>query len=162
MRAELVRDAPPHDRFVQLIIIERVAKALILIILAVGLVIVSRTGLLYQWADEAQRELLLATDASLVVRLIDRALVFIGFYKHPTTLALVVIAYALLEGTEGVGLYMRRRWAEYLTVFATGLLIPYEIWEVIHRVTLFKVGGLILNAAVVAYLGYRKRLFVGV
>lgn len=135
---------------------------MILIILAVGLLVVSRTGLLYQWAEAAHRELLLATDASLLARLVDQALVFIGFYKHPTTLALVLIAYALLEGTEGVGLYMRRRWAEYLTVFATGLLIPYEIWEVIHRVTLFKIGGLIVNVAVVAYLGYRKRLFVGI
>lgn len=133
-----------------------------MIILSVGLLVASRTGLLYQWAGAAHRELLLATDASLLARLADQALVLIGFYKHPTTLALVLIGYALLEGTEGVGLYMRRRWAEYLTVFATGLLIPYEVWEVIHRVTLFKIGGLIVNVAVVAYLGYRKRLFVGV
>src|SRR5438128_88813 len=72
------------------------------------------------------------------------------------------IAYAALEGTEGVGLAMRRRWAEYLTVIATGILIPYEAYEVVHRVTLFKVGALLLNLAVVGYLAYRKRLFVGI
>jgi uncharacterized membrane protein (DUF2068 family) len=76
--------------------------------------------------------------------------------------AIGVIAYAILEGTEGVGLAMRRRWAEYLTVIATGILIPYEAYEVIHRATLFKVGALLLNVAVVGYLAYRKRLFVGV
>ncbi len=158
----MARDAPPHDRFIQLIILERVIKAVILVILAVGILVLSRTGVLYQWAVQAHEELLLAADASVAARLLDQALVYIGFFHHQTTLALVVILYAALEGTEGVGLYLRRRWAEYLTVFATGLLIPYEIWEVLHRVTLFRVGGLLVNVAVVAYLAYRKRLFVGV
>ena len=57
---------------------------------------------------------------------------------------------------------MMQRWAEYLTVIATGILIPYEAYEVIARPTLFKVGALLLNLAVVGYLAYRKRLFVGV
>src|SRR5207245_2852818 len=63
---------------------------------------------------------------------------------------------------EGVGLAMRRRWAEYLTVIATGILIPYEAYEVVKHVTLFKVGALLLSLAVVGYLAYRKRLFVGI
>ena len=75
---------------------------------------------------------------------------------------LSAIAYAALEATEGVGLAMRRRWAEYLTVIATGILIPYEAYEVIRHPTLFKVGALALNLAVVGYLAYRKRLFVGI
>lgn len=131
-------------------------------ILAIGILVLSRTGVLYQWAVQAHTDLLLAADASLVARLLDRALVYIGFYRHQTTLALVVILYAALEGTEGVGLYLRRRWAEYLTVFATGLLIPYEVWEVLHHATVFRVGGLVVNVAVVAYLAYRKRLFMDV
>jgi len=55
-----------------------------------------------------------------------------------------------------------RAWGWYLTVVATGILIPYEAYEVIARPTLFKVGALLLNLAVVGYLAYRKRLFVGV
>jgi uncharacterized membrane protein (DUF2068 family) len=47
-------------------------------------------------------------------------------------------------------------------VIATGVLIPYEAYEVIHHVTLFKIGALLLNVAVVGYLAYRKRLFVGI
>ena len=62
----------------------------------------------------------------------------------------------------GIGLAMRRRWAEYLTVIATGVLIPFEAYEVVHKVTLFRVGALLLNVAVVGYLAYRKRLFVGI
>jgi uncharacterized membrane protein (DUF2068 family) len=89
-------------------------------------------------------------------------LVLIGNFSHIEVLAIGATAYALLEGTEGVGLAMRRRWAEYLTVIATGILIPYELFEVIRHVTLFKVGALLLNLAVVGYLAYRKRLFVGI
>ena len=136
------------------------AKSTILIGLALSLIVLGRTGVLYQWAIDANQDLLLAADANFVFRLIDRFLVYIGFYQHQTILGLVLIAYALVEGAEGVGLAMRRRWAEYLIVFASGLLIPYEVWEVVHKVTLFRVGGLALNIAVVAYLAYKKRLFI--
>ena len=135
-------------------------KSTLLILVALGLIILGRTGFLYQQAVDANRELLLAADTNLVAKLLDRFLVYIGFFKHQTTLGLVLILYALIEGAEGVGLAMRRRWAEYLIVFATGLLIPYEVWEVVHKVTLFRVGSLALNIAIVAYLAYKKRLFV--
>ena len=87
---------------------------------------------------------------------------WIGLFNHQTLLAAGLVGYALLEGTEGVGLAMRRRWAEYLTVVATSLLIPYEVYELGRHATLFKVGALLLNVAVVAYLAWRKRLFVDV
>ena len=135
-------------------------KSTILIALAVSLIVLGRTGILYQWAVDANRELLLAADANFIVRLIERQLVYVGFFQHQTILGLVLIAYALVELAEGVGLALRRRWAEYLIVFATGLLIPYEVWEVVHKVTLFRLGGLALNVAIVAYLAYKKRLFV--
>jgi uncharacterized membrane protein (DUF2068 family) len=34
------------------------------------------------------------------------------------------------------------------------------VWEVVHRVTLFRTGALAVNVAIVVYLAYRKRLFV--
>lgn len=143
-----------------MIIVERIVKATLLILVAVGLIVLGRTGFLYQQAVDAHQDLLLAADTNFVVKLLDRFLVYIGFFKHQTTLGLVLILYALIEGAEGVGLALRRRWAEYLIVFATGLLIPYEVWEVFHKVTLFRAGGLLLNIAIVAYLAYKKRLFV--
>jgi uncharacterized membrane protein (DUF2068 family) len=119
-------------------------------------------GLLTGWAQYAQDQLNLDADDGVIVQLLLRLLLLIGSFTHVSVLAIAAIAYALLEGTEGVGLAMRRRWAEYLTVIATGILIPYEAYEVVHHVTLFKVGALALNLAVVGYLAYRKRLFVGV
>ncbi|HMJ39688.1 MAG TPA: DUF2127 domain-containing protein [Verrucomicrobiae bacterium] len=133
-----------------------------LIALAIGLLVAGGKGWLATWAEYAQDQLNLSAGNGIIVELLLRLLVFIGNFSHVNVVAIAAIAYALLEGTEGVGLAMRRRWAEYLTVIATGLLIPYELYEVIRHATLFKVGALLLNLAVVGYLAYRKRLFVGV
>jgi uncharacterized membrane protein (DUF2068 family) len=160
--AELGRIGGEHDAFIKVIIVERIIKAIVLIALAIGLLVAGRTGALTSWADYAQDQLNLQAGNSIIIQLLLKVVVYIGTFSHTTLLALGAIVYALLEGTEGVGLAMRRRWAEYLTVIATAILIPYEAYEVIHRVTLFKVGALLLNVAVVGYLAYRKRLFVGI
>jgi uncharacterized membrane protein (DUF2068 family) len=160
--AELGKMGGEHDAFIKVIIVERIVKAIVLIGLAIGLLVAGQKGWLSQWSDYAQDQLNLSAGHGLIVQLLLRVLVLIGNFNHVTVLAIGAIAYALLEGTEGVGLAMRRRWAEYLTVIATGILIPYEAYEVIRHVTLFKVGALLLNLAVVGYLAYRKRLFVGI
>jgi uncharacterized membrane protein (DUF2068 family) len=151
-----------HDAFIKVIIVERIVKAIVLTALAIGLLVAGEKGLLATWATYAQDQLNLDADDGVIAELLLRALLLIGTFNHVTILAIGAILYALLEGTEGVGLAMRRRWAEYLTVIATGILIPYEAYEVIHNVTLFKIGALLLNLAVVGYLAYRKRLFAGI
>ena len=160
--AELNSIGGEHDAFIKVIILERIAKAVVLILLAIGLIVAGESGALATWARYAQDQFNLDADQNLIEQLLFRLLMLIGGFQHTTLLAIGAIAYALLEGTEGVGLAMRRRWAEYLTVVATGALIPFEAFEVVHKVTLFRVGALLLNLAVVGYLAYRKRLFVGI
>jgi uncharacterized membrane protein (DUF2068 family) len=72
---------------------------------------------------------------------------------------IALLAYGVLEGIEAVGLWYTKRWAEYLTLIATTVLLPLEIRELIHRVSALKVIGFIVNIAVVVYLLYAKRLF---
>jgi len=74
-------------------------------------------------------------------------------------LGLVVTAYAALEATEMVGLWFAKRWAEYLTLLATTLLVPFEVYEIILKVSIFKVITLVINVAIVIYLLLAKRLF---
>ena len=159
---ELGRMGGEHDAFIKVIIVERIVKATVLIALAVGLLVAGHNGWLDTWADDAENQLNLNVGHSIVTLLLLRALAYVGGFNHITLIAISAIVYAALEGTEGIGLAMRRRWAEYLTVIATGILIPFEVYEVFHHATLFKVGALLLNLAVVGYLGYRKRLFVGI
>jgi uncharacterized membrane protein (DUF2068 family) len=160
--AELGRMGGEHDAFIKVIIVERIVKSTLLVVLAIGFIVAGQKGWLDSWADYAENQLNLDVGRGIIMQLLFRVLVTIGGFNHVTLLALSAIAYAALEATEGVGLAMRRRWAEYLTVIATGILIPYEAYEVIRRPTLFKVGALALNLAVVGYLSYRKRLFVGI
>ncbi len=60
--------------------------------------------------------------------------------------------HGLLEVIEGVGLWLRQRWAEWLTVIATSLLVPFEIYELIHRPSPMKAAGLTVNVLIVVYL----------
>src|SRR4051794_10795976 len=76
-----------------------------------------------------------------------------------TTLALTASVYCVIEGIEAVGLWLERRWAEYLTVVATAGFLPFEIHELINGITVFRVGALIVNVAILVYLVYAKRLF---
>lgn len=73
--------------------------------------------------------------------------------------ALVAALYAVLEGAEAVGLWLTKRWAEYLTFLATILLVPLEVWELTSRFSVLKVVTLIVNLAIVVYLLLAKRLF---
>lgn len=63
--------------------------------------------------------------------------------------------YATLFIIEGIGLWRQKRWAEYLTVIATASFIPFEIFEITRRVSLPRVGALVINLLVVAYLIWR-------
>ncbi len=60
--------------------------------------------------------------------------------------------YAALLLTEGTGLWLRKRWAEYLTTLVTGSLIPLELYELARRVSAAKILVIGINVAVVWYL----------
>jgi hypothetical protein len=71
-------------------------------------------------------------------------------------LGLACLAYAVVFVVEGTGLLLRRRWAEWLTVGVTGSLIPFEIYELARRPGTGKLIALVLNAAIVASLAWRR------
>jgi len=64
----------------------------------------------------------------------------------------VVFIYAGLDLLEGIGLYLEKAWAEYLTLAITGSFLPWEIFEVFRRVTAIRVSLLAINALVFIYL----------
>ncbi|MGA8741486.1 MAG: DUF2127 domain-containing protein [Terracidiphilus sp.] len=67
----------------------------------------------------------------------------------------VSFIYAALFLTEGIGLWLLKRWAEWFTVLITASLVPVEIYEISHHPSLIKILVLVINIAVVAYLLYR-------
>jgi uncharacterized membrane protein (DUF2068 family) len=70
-------------------------------------------------------------------------------------LGLGSFVYAALFLTEGIGLWLLNRWAEWFTVIITASLVPLEAYEMYRHPTAIKVLVLAINLAIVAYLLYR-------
>jgi len=60
--------------------------------------------------------------------------------------------YAALLLIEGVGLCLRKRWAEFLTVAITASLLPFEGYELYQRLTATRVVITLVNIAILVYL----------
>jgi uncharacterized membrane protein (DUF2068 family) len=67
-------------------------------------------------------------------------------------------AYAALLVTEGIGLWLKRRWAEYFTIVVTGSFIPLELYELARRWTLIRLAAFGLNVLIVWYLVRQLRM----
>ena len=76
-----------------------------------------------------------------------------------TWLAIGLAVYALIELTEGVGLWLGKRWGEYFAMVATSVFLPYEVYDLTVKVTWLRVGALLVNLLLVFYLAWSKRLF---
>ncbi|MCU1371961.1 MAG: hypothetical protein JWO77_3155 [Ilumatobacteraceae bacterium] len=93
-------------------------------------------------------------------RIVDVLHRVVGLHRSVLTILLVTaVAYCVVEAIEAVGLWKEKRWAEYLTVVATAGLLPFEIHELIERITVFRVGALVVNVAILAWLVWAKHLF---
>jgi uncharacterized membrane protein (DUF2068 family) len=60
--------------------------------------------------------------------------------------------YSAVFLTEGVGLALHKRWAEYFTIITTSSFLPLEVYEIIRHATIAKGLALVINIAVVIYL----------
>lgn len=77
--------------------------------------------------------------------------------KQIVSLSTIAFGYSGLVVTEGIGLWMQKRWAEYLTSIATAAFIPLELYELALQFTLVRVAILFLNIFIVWYLITRLR-----
>jgi uncharacterized membrane protein (DUF2068 family) len=63
--------------------------------------------------------------------------------------------YAAIFIAEGVGLYLRKHWAEYMVLISTGLLLPIEFYEIYLKLAWWKAGVVAGNLAILVYLIHR-------
>lgn len=162
----VLRDRALRDATVlRLLAVERAIRALVLFALAYGVLRFrgSQTNLreTFERALPATKPLQKAlhidlTDSSVVTR-IQKVL-----ESQPHTLTLLFIgllAYAALQTTEAVGLFLLKRWGEYVAAVGTAIFLPLEIRELLDRVTVVRAGAFVINVAAVLYLVLTKRLF---
>jgi len=69
-----------------------------------------------------------------------------------TLIGIAGLGYAAVFVTEGLGLLLRRMWAEVMTVIVTTSFIPLEIIELIDRRSWAKAVVIVVNLLVVLYL----------
>jgi uncharacterized membrane protein (DUF2068 family) len=90
----------------------------------------------------------------------------IGLIQHALTLnsrtlgylAIGLAAYAVIEFIEATGLWLVKRWGEYFALVATAVFLPYEIYELVDKVTVLRAGAFAVNLALVVYLVLTKRM----
>ncbi|MGH7429440.1 MAG: DUF2127 domain-containing protein [Candidatus Methylomirabilaceae bacterium] len=76
--------------------------------------------------------------------------------RQIATVGFAAILYSALLLTMAWGLHLRQVWAEWLTIVATGLLIPVEIHEVVQSPRLIYILVLVINVCIVWYLVRRR------
>lgn len=144
------------ETFLRFIIAEKTFIGILFLSLSIGIL-----GLIDKDLVVLGRRLVAALNLDTDNAYITLALENLGVVNNTVLVGVSIggFAYALLNLVEAYGLHRRLRWAEWLTVVATGLLIPFEVYEVWHRFTPVRVGVLVLNVAIVIYLARHKELF---
>jgi uncharacterized membrane protein (DUF2068 family) len=149
-----VPGAAPRFDVLRTIALYKIVKVILLLAVAYGelkLRDASLVAKLLSWASARPYGL----EHRVVSRLVEW---FSGLSSSRAELfRLVTLAYAAVFAVEGVGLWMQKRWAEWLTVIITASLIPLEAWELFYRPTIGKLLILLGNTAIVAYLVWHVR-----
>jgi uncharacterized membrane protein (DUF2068 family) len=88
---------------------------------------------------------------------LDRAASHVGVLseKQLAGIAFGTFVYAAIFVVEGVGLLLRKTWAEWLTVVVTTSFVPLEVWHAVRHTTAGSIGGIAVNVAIVVYLVVR-------
>ena len=85
--------------------------------------------------------------------------IFLDFAQRVTDGRLMLLAagaacYAFIRLIEAYGLWRERRWAEWFAALSGGFYIPFEVYELVERVTWLRAATLALNIAVVSFMLY--------
>jgi uncharacterized membrane protein (DUF2068 family) len=144
------------DFLLRLIVLEKGVLGVLALLLSAGLLsLMNRdlASLVIQLAD--------ALNLNVDNRFLKLTMTQLMDVKVSTLVGVSVVGfvYSVLNFVEAFGLAMRQRWAEYLTVIATALFIPFEVYQLFVHLTLFRVTALIINILIVAFLIRHTEMF---
>lgn len=82
--------------------------------------------------------------------------------RHLWMIAAFALLYSSLRFIEAYGLWLERTWAEWLAALSSGIYLPFELIELSHGITAWRVGTLIINLLITGFMAYslyqKKRL----
>src|SRR5258707_4392984 len=135
-------DKPAHEpailqgqrrvRYLKLIALFKIAKGVLVLVLGASLLSLNaRTRWMDALSNWTADEILLKHSAPVAYLLHKLQAVLAGGALRAT--GLLARFYTAVFLTEGIGVYMQQRWAEFLMIFATAALIPIQIRHLWHR-----------------------------
>ena len=143
-----------RDQLIQIIAIYKFVKVAGLLAVAFGIIKLLQPTT----ADRVQNWILELSNSEAHPRILHGLVLITSVSpRRMRALGVVVLFYATLYMIKGIGLWHQSRWAEYLTIVATSLFIPLEVYEIMRRMTVPRVSALVVNVAAVLYLIYRLR-----
>ena len=141
------------DVLIRLIAVFKLLKALMLIALGVGALSMRHhhDGWVNTWVHA------LAADphGRYLTEVLARVTSFDGHELRQIGVGSLI--YALVFVVEGIGLMLRKAWAEIMTVIVTTSFVPLEIYELVEHRSWAKVAVIVVNVLVVLYLLRRLR-----
>jgi len=143
-----------HGRGLRLIAVFKLLKGLALIALGIGalnLLHKDVEALVVHWINIFQVD----PNAHYVRLLLEKLTILDD--RRLKELSVGTFFYSALLLTEGTGLLLGKRWAEFFTIIVTSSLIPLEVYELTKRVSSARLFVLLLNVMVVAYLAIEVR-----
>jgi uncharacterized membrane protein (DUF2068 family) len=131
------------------------AKGLIVLLAACGVLLLIRREDPWDIADGLLKLLHISPDHHF-------AQVFLDWADSLTeakiwTITGVAVAYSVLRFVEAYGLWYARAWAEWIALVSGAIYLPFELYKVAYRPTLFHISVLIVNVAVVLYMVYELK-----
>ena len=139
----------PGDRPLMWIAGYNLAKGLLLFTLALGLL-----GFLHRDVDVIVGRWLASLGVSLenvhIVSLLARLDLVTDHQLRVLSSVTFLLGGVLV--TEGIGLFFKQRWAEYLTIIVTALFIPLELFESFKHFGTAKLVLLVVNVTIVCCL----------
>ena len=147
---------PRHQRdiIIRLIALFKLVKALVLIAVGIGALSL-RHGHSGSWLGAWLHALTVDPHGTYVNWLLAKISSFKP--RELEEIGIGSLLYAAVFVIEGVGLMLRRMWAEVLTVIVTISFIPLEIYELVEHRSWAKAAVLVVNLFVVLYLLRRLR-----
>lgn len=138
-----------HNRWLDLIAAYKGLQALLFVAIGFGalhLMQVDIDDLLSNLADRLRFN----PESRLVNFLFDKA----ALLNDPLLRRIGATAFTLagISLLEGIGLYLEQAWAEYLTLVITGSFLPWEVFEIIQRITWARTSLFAINLLVFIYL----------
>jgi uncharacterized membrane protein (DUF2068 family) len=144
----------PRDVGVTVIAVAKLCKVVVLVtigVMALSLANHDAPTTLHRWAKMVG----IHPTSRHLHRLIEQIAGTSHGKLHTITIASFV--YAAVFAVEGIGLWLQRRWGEWLSVVITSSFMPFELYEMIHEPHWPRIVALVLNAAAVVYLVVRLR-----